>query len=142
MAGRNGATAMTCKTHRPPGGYVEKPARGMGWGGEAKPAKPFSAEHQATPEAKSAGQAAAKTAREVAVAHAVEMQQLMVEIARNAAAPFPTRLDAASKTIERAEGKAVASVDVTSKGERMGYVIPAPPEAEDAESWATQHQPR
>ena len=107
---------MTWPTYKPPGGYVEKPAsgipaRGAGWGGEAKgEGKPYSATHQATPEAKSAGHAAAATAREVAKAHAVEMAQLMVQIAQDITAPMPTRLDAANKLIERAEGKATTMI--------------------------------
>lgn len=36
----------------------------------------------------------------------------------------------------------LSAVDATSKGERLGYVIAAPPEAADADEWAKQHHPR
>jgi hypothetical protein len=32
-------------------------------------------------------------------------------------------------------------IDVTSQGQRLGYVIMAPAEAEDADAWAKQYQP-
>lgn len=44
-----------------------------------------------------------------------------------------------SKVLPRVFGD---KLDVTTKGERMAYVIPAPPEAADAVEWATQHKPR
>ncbi|HEV7457332.1 MAG TPA: hypothetical protein VGN96_11215 [Roseococcus sp.] len=52
------------------------------------------------------------------------------------------RINAADKLLDRIEGKAVQRQDVTSKGERLGYVITAPAEAEDADAWARQHQPK
>ena len=138
---------MVWPTKKPPGGFVEKPAsgipaRGAGWGGAAQgEGKAWTKDDYPSNAAKAGGRAAAQTAREVAKAHAVAMAELMLQIANDPAAPMPTRLDAANKLIERAEGKAIAAVDMTSKGERMGYVIPAPPEAEDATAWATQHKP-
>lgn len=143
---------MTWKNNKPPGGYVHKPAsgqpasgipaRGEGWGGDAGGLKPeFSAEYQPAGEAKSAGKEAAKTARDVAKTHAVAMAELLAAIAKDPTAPPGTRVDAANKLIERAEGKAAQSVDMTSRGERVGYVIPVPPEIEDAAEWATRHKP-
>lgn len=44
-----------------------------------------------------------------------------------------------SKILPRVFGD---KLDVTTQGERMGYVIPAPPEAASAVEWATQHKPR
>lgn len=44
-----------------------------------------------------------------------------------------------SKVVPRVFGD---KLDVTTQGERMGYVIPAPPEAASAVEWATQHKPR
>jgi hypothetical protein len=126
--------------YKPPSGI---PARGAGWGGAAsgKQAKAFTSEDQPPGEVKSAGHAASKTAVEVAKAHAEEMARVLLEVARDVTAPPGTRVDAAHKLIERAEGKAPASVDVTSKGERTGYVVAAPFEAETAEEWTTQHKP-
>ena len=48
---------------------------------------------------------------------------------------------AATALLDRAWGKPSQAVDMTSKGERVGYVIPVPPEAEDAAAWATRHKP-
>lgn len=52
------------------------------------------------------------------------------------------RVNAADKMLDRLQGKPVQRQDHTSKGERIGYVIPAPPEAEDAETWMERHKPR
>jgi hypothetical protein len=35
----------------------------------------------------------------------------------------------------------LAATDVTTKGDRIGYVIAAPPEAEDAAEWTERHRP-
>ena len=51
------------------------------------------------------------------------------------------RMNAADKLLDRLEGKPVQRQDLTSKGERIGYVIAAPQEAESSEAWAKQHQP-
>lgn len=99
---------MRTKGTRPKGSGI--PARGAGWGGGKREPVPFSAENQPSGEAKSAGKTEAATAREIAKAHAVAMAQLMVEIANNPEAPMPTRLDAANKLIERAEGKATTMI--------------------------------
>jgi hypothetical protein len=121
---------MTWKTYKPPGGYVHKPpsgtpARGEGWGGDARGAggKPFSADHQPPAEAKAAGREAAQTAREVAKSHAVAMAQLLAEIALDPTAPHGTRVDAANKLIERAEGKAAMAVGGDPNGVPIKTVV-------------------
>ena len=107
---------MTWPTYKPPGGYVEKPAsgipaRGAGWGGAARgEGKAWTKDAYPSNAAKAGGRAAAQTAREVAKAHAVAMAELMLQIANDPAAPMPTRLDAANKLIERAEGKATTMI--------------------------------
>jgi hypothetical protein len=95
--------------YKPPSGI---PARGEGWGGgkSGKPAQAFDAENQPPGEVKAAGMEAAKTAREVALLHAAEMQALMVRIARDEAAPLQTRLDAANKVVDRAEGRPAQAI--------------------------------
>lgn len=50
-----------------------------------------------------------------------------------------TQLSAAVAYLDREEGKPVQRQDVTSGGQRLGYVIAAPAEAEDAEQWARQN---
>lgn len=97
--------------YKPPKGYVEKPPRGPGWGGDAKgEGKAFSATNQPSPEAKSAGKAAAATAKAMAQEHAVEMMQLLLSIARDPNTPSVTRADIAEKVINRGEGKATTMV--------------------------------
>lgn len=50
--------------HRPPKGFVYKPSAGKGWGGEARDAKPFSATHNTSPDARKIGRMEAKEYRE------------------------------------------------------------------------------
>lgn len=52
----------------------------------------------------------------------------------------PKHADMIAKAADRLDGAPVQ--DVTSKGERLGYVIAAPAESEDADAWARQHQPK
>jgi hypothetical protein len=113
---------VTWKHQKPPSGI---PARGAGYGGPAKPKprKAFTAEEQPTPEAKAAGHEAAKTAREIAKEHAEEMARLMVTIARDVTAPLPTRLDAANKLVERAEGRAAQAIGGDPNGVPMKTVV-------------------
>ena len=114
---------MTWKNQKPPSGI---PARGAGYGGPAKrspPREAFNAENQPSPEAKSVGHDVAKTAREVAKAHAEEMAQLLVTIARDTDAPMPTRLDAANKLIERAEGRAAQAIGGDPNGVPVKTVV-------------------
>ena len=81
-----------------------------------------------------AGKIEAATARDIAKAHAVEMAELLATIARDPEAPPGTRVDAAHKLIERAEGKAAQSVDVTSGGAALTRSVDRP-ERETREQW-------
>lgn len=65
----------------------------------------------------------------------------LMEIHADKTQPAPARVAAATALLDRAWGKPSQAVDMTSKGERMGYVIPVPPEVEDAAAWATRHKP-
>jgi hypothetical protein len=65
----------------------------------------------------------------------------LAEIRSDPGAPPAARVAAATALLDRAWGKPTQAVDMTSKGERVGYVIPAPAEAKDATEWATQHKP-
>ena len=65
----------------------------------------------------------------------------LTEIHGDPSQPAPARVAAAQALLDRAWGKPSQSVDMTSKGERMGYVIPAPPEAASTEEWTEQHKP-
>ena len=104
----------------PPSGI---PARGEGKGGAKGERAAFTAETQPSGEAKSIGRDAAKTAREVAKEHAEEMARLMVDIARDVTAPMPTRLDAANKIVERAEGRAAQAIGGDPNGVPLKTVV-------------------
>ena len=71
---------------------------------------------------------------------AAEMRGILYEIATGAPETL-ARLNAADKLLDRIEGKPVQKSDITSGGNRLGYVIAAPQEAADAEEWANQHKP-
>lgn len=117
------------------------PARGAGWGGPAKGAS--------TTRLKPRGDAESDRIRTEMHSHAAwtqerrervadEMRDLYYGVAKDDAEPTPNRIAAADKLLDRIEGKAVQRTDVTSKGERMGYVIEVPPEAPDVETWERQ----
>ncbi|MDE2469814.1 MAG: hypothetical protein KGL35_14010 [Bradyrhizobium sp.] len=97
---------MAWRVNKPPGGE----GMGPGWGGPAKgKGKPkFSAENQPAPELKSAGHAAQRTAREVAIAHAEAAAQVWIDVMNDPAQPAAARVAAASKIVEHAEGTPVA----------------------------------
>lgn len=125
--------------YKPPSGI---PAGGKGWGGAAsgKAAKAFDAEHQPPGEVKAAGmQAAAEIKARLAEKREALVAKLLhlAEHAENEA----VQLQATNAALDRLMGKPAASVDVTSKGERTGYVVAAPFEAETAEEWTAQHKP-
>lgn len=108
---------------KPPSGI---PARGEGWGGDKAGTgsrKPLSADNQPSADAKMAGKIEAATARDIAKAHAVEMAELLATIARDPAAPPGTRVDAAHKLIERAEGKAAQAIGGDPNGIPLKTVI-------------------
>ncbi len=79
--------------------------------------------NQPPPEAKSAGQAAAQTAREVAKASAAEMAGILQEIARDVANPPQVRVDAANKLIDRAEGRPAQAIGGDPNGVPIRTVI-------------------
>lgn len=121
---------MTWKNNKPAKGFVNKPAsgspaRGIGWGGEAsgKEPKPWTRDDRPSEEAINAGREAAKTAREIAKHHAVEMAGIMLEIARDVTLPAPTRLEAANKMIDRAEGRPAQSVGGTDDLPPIKHVV-------------------
>ena len=108
---------------KPPSGI---PARGAGRGGAKKglPKQPkFTSDTQPTPEAKSDGREAAKTAREAAKAHAEDMLQILVDIAKDRTAPHHARSDAAEKVISRAEGKPAQSIGGDPHGVPLKTVV-------------------
>lgn len=111
---------MTWKHQKPPSGI---PARGAGKGPAKGQRAAFTPETQPSGEAKSIGRDAAKTAREIAKEHAEEMARLMVTIARDVTAPMPTRLDAANKLVERAEGRAAQAIGGDPHGVPMKTVV-------------------
>lgn len=107
------------------GAGIGGPKRGAGYGGPAShaPHVPFTAEAQPSGEAKSAGREAAKTARQVAIEHAETMAQLMVTIANDVTAPIQTRLDAANKIIDRAEGRPAIAIGGDPNGVPVKTVV-------------------
>jgi len=54
----------------------------------------------------------------------------------------PKHAEMIAKAADRMDGAPTQHQDLTSGGQRLGYVITAPAEAEDADAWAEQHQPR
>jgi hypothetical protein len=115
------------------------PAQGPGYGPGAGPAKAFTSEQQPTGEAKSAGK---EVAAEIKAQIAARKEEIL-------AAQFTRALDtahpqghAAAKDLLDRIAPPESKTDVTTNGERLGYVIMAPAEAEDAEAWAKQHQPQ
>lgn len=111
-----------------------QPATGMGWGGEAKGAGKRVPLDEVRPLRWDPAN------REHKEEIAAEMRGVLYHVALQGEAE-QSRINAADKLLDRIEGKPVQRQDVTSKGERMGYVMTAPAEAEDAEAWARQHQP-
>jgi hypothetical protein len=53
----------------------------------------------------------------------------------------PKHADMVVQAARRTDGDPVQRQDVTSNGERVGFVIAAPPEAKDSAEWAKQHAP-
>ena len=114
---------MAWNTHKPPSGI---PARGPGWGGEAKGyrgAPAFTVDQQPTAEAKVKGRRMAETARDVAKAHAEEMARVLHDIARDDTIPPQTRVDAANKLIDRAEGKPAQAIGGDPNGVPIKTVV-------------------
>lgn len=104
-----------------------------------RPPKPFSREHQPSPAAKSAGHEVAAEIRARIAAHKEAILQAQLD--RALSAEHPQGHQAAKDLLDRIMPPETKT-DVTSGGERLGYVIAAPAEAEDADAWARQHQPK
>lgn len=124
---------MTWKNHKPPSGI---PARGAGYGGPASnaPRTPFTPDNQPSPEEKVAGHDVAREVRDRIAARRFEITDRLIE---NAISGTEAGSNAAGQyLLNRLGGTPVASVDLTSGGKALGYVIPAPAEIEDAEAWA------
>lgn len=124
-----------------PGNPHARRGNGAGWGGPAKGAG-------VAPGTPSPGRPAGE-----AWAGKATVADLMIEAgAQKIAADawlailndpaHPKHAEMLAKAAERMDGAPVQRQDITSNGERIGYVIPAPPEAESAEAWAEQHKPR
>ncbi len=114
-------------------------ASGAGYGPGAGPAKAFTSEQQPTGEAKSAGKEVAAEIKAKIAEHKDAI--LEAQLARAKDALHPSGHAAAVDLLNRIMPPE-SRTDVTTNGERLGYVIMAPAEAEDAESWAKQHQPQ
>ena len=65
----------------------------------------------------------AETAREVAKAHAEEMARVLLDIARDVTIPPQTRVDAANKLIDRAEGKPAQAIGGDPNGVPIKTVV-------------------
>jgi hypothetical protein len=114
-------------------------ATGPGYGPGAGPAKSFTAEQQPTGEAKSAGK---EVAAEIKAQIAARKEEILAAQFTRALDPLHPQGHAAAKDLLDRIAPPESKTDVTSNGERLGYVIMAPAEAEDAEAWAKQHQPQ
>ena len=117
----------------------DKPAGGYGWGGPAK-----GAHRNLAPAGDEYSDAVRALANDPKVQEAkAPLRELAmsvwVEVCRDVA--HPQRVVAAEKLMDRLDGKAKQQTDITSGGDRLGYVIAAPTEAADAEEWASQHKP-
>jgi hypothetical protein len=139
MGGRTSATRPKGNGPGHGGPASGTPAQGAGYGPGAGPAKAFTSEQQPTGEAKSAGK---EVAAEIKAQIAARKEEIL-------AAQFTRALDtahpqghAAAKDLLDRIAPPESRTDVTTNGERLGYVIMAPAEAEDAEAWAKQHQPQ
>ena len=115
------------------------PAQGAGYGPGAGPAKAFTADYQPPGEAKSAGK---EVAAEIKAQIAARKESILEAQFKRALDPLHPQGHAAAKDLLDRIAPPESKTDVTSNGERLGYVIMAPAEAEDAEAWARQHQPQ
>lgn len=118
---------------------------GAGWGGSAKGASTSRLVASDDPDAQAAAYSDAVRALSHDPKHAEAKQPLRelalsvyVEVCQDKA--HSHRLYAAEKMLARIDGQPTQNTDITSKGERVGYVIEAPPEAPDAETWTQQHK--
>lgn len=114
---------------------------GAGWGGPEKGASTSRLKEKGDEYSDAVRALARDPKHEEAKAPLRELAlKTWVEVCQDKA--HPQRVVAADKIYERLDGKARQTTDITTGGERIGYVIPAPQEAPDAETWAEQYQPR
>jgi hypothetical protein len=126
---------MHTKTTRVGNGAGKGPGYGPGAGPSAPP---FTADNQPTGEAKSAGKEVAADIKAKIAARREEI--LAAQFTRALDTAHPQGHAAAKDLLDRI-APPESKTDVTTNGERLGYVIMAPAEAEDADAWAKQHQP-
>lgn len=111
------------------------PANGPGYGGPAKPARAYSSEYQAPPEAKSAGRAVAEQIRREIAAHKARI--LEAQLARAADPNHPQGHQAAAYLLDKLiPPKQEIEASVAS------HVIRAPAEPADATEWAALYAPK
>ncbi len=127
---------MRTKTTRVGNGAGKGPGYGPGAGPSAPP---FTADNQPAPEAKSAGKQVAAEIKAKIAEHKDAILDAQLARAKDAAHP---QGHAAAEALLNRIMPPESKTDVTTNGERLGYVIMAPAEAEDAEAWAKQHQPQ
>ena len=120
-------------TTRPKGSGI--PAKGKGWGGAAKGAGTKAPVAAVQPLSNDAAYMANKDQA------AEQMRAVLYGVAISGDNEH-ARIAAADKLLDRLEGKAVQRQDVTSAGERIGYVIAAPAESESVDEWARDHAPK
>lgn len=114
--------------------------KGPGYGPGAGPsAPPFTTDNQPSPAAKSAGK---EVAAQIKAQIAARKEEILAAQFHRALDPAHPQGHAAAKDLLDRIAPPESKTDVTSNGERLGYVIMAPAEAEDAEAWAKQHQPQ
>jgi hypothetical protein len=127
---------MRTKTTRVGNGAGKGPGYGPGAGPSAPP---FTADNQPTGGAKSAGKQVAAEIKAKIAEHKDAILDAQLARAKDAAHP---QGHAAAEALLNRIMPPESKTDVTTNGERLGYVIMAPAEAEDAEAWAKQHQPQ
>lgn len=133
--GRDPRTGRFPPSGIPAGG----PGKGPGYGPGAGPRPQFTAEIQPAPEAKSAGK---EVAGEIKAQIAARKEAILeAQMTRALDLTHPQGHAAAKDLLDRI-APPESKTDVTTNGERLGYVIMAPAEAEDAEAWAKAHQPQ
>lgn len=115
----------------------QRRGNGAGWGGPAKgqgnAAKGLPGPGRGITGRSVAELLAAAGARE-------EAADRWLDILRDPAHPHHATMIV--KAAERMDGAPVQRQDVTSAGERVGFVIQAPVEAKDSAEWAKQHAPK
>ncbi len=122
----------------PKGNGPGRGSRGDGWGGPAKGAS-ASRIRRGDP----GGIQAMSNDAEIKARQAERAEELKDHLYHLAlkAERQETQLAATVACLDRIEGKPLQRQDVTSAGERIGYVIAAPEEDESPEAWQARQQP-